>query len=85
MHALNPTAARVWQRCDGSTSPGEIAAVLRREMGTPEAEALVALTLEQLARVHLLEVPVESRRDRPVTTRRWLLSRGVAAAMLPAI
>ena len=54
-------------------------------MGIPEAEAVVDLTLTQLARLHLLELPVESRGDRPATTRRWLLGRGVAAAMLPAI
>ena len=28
---------------------------------------------------------MESRGDRPATTRRWLLGRGVAAAMLPVI
>ena len=22
VHALNPTAARVWRQCDGATSPG---------------------------------------------------------------
>ena len=85
VHALNPTAARVWRQCDGATSPDAIAAVLRAEMGIPEAEAVVDLTLTQLARVHLLELPVESRGDRPAPTRRWLLGRGVAAAMLPAI
>jgi Coenzyme PQQ synthesis protein D (PqqD) len=25
VHALNPTAARVWQQCDGQTSPEQIA------------------------------------------------------------
>ena len=85
VHALNPTAARVWRQCDGATSPDAIAAALRAEMGIPEAEAVVDLTLAQLARLHLLELPVESRGDRPATTRRWLLGRGVAAAMLPAI
>ena len=85
VHALNPTAARVWRQCDGATSPEAIAAVLRVEMGIPKAEAVVDLTLTQLARVHLLELPVESRGDRSAPTRRWLLSRGLAAAMLPAI
>ena len=85
VHALNPTAARVWRQCDGATSPDAIAAALRVEMGIPEAEAVVDLTLRHLARVHLLERPVDSRGDRPATTRRWLLGRGVAAAMLPAI
>ena len=85
VHALNPTAARVWRQCDGATSPDAIAAALRVEMGISEADAVVDLTLAQLARLHLLELPVESRGDRPATTRRWLLRRGVAAAMLPAI
>jgi hypothetical protein len=85
VHALNPTAACVWRHCDGATSPDAIAAALRVETGVPEAEAVVDLTLAQLARLHLLELPVESRNDRPATTRRWLLGRGVAAAMLPAI
>ena len=85
VHALNPTAARVWRQCDGATSPDAIAAALRREMGIVEADAVVDLTLRKLARLHLLELPVDARADRPATTRRWLLNRGVAAAMLPAI
>ncbi len=85
VHALNPTAARVWRQCDGATSPEAIAAALRVELGIPEAEAVVDLTLRHLARVHLLERPVDSRGDRPATTRRWLLGHGVAAAMLPVI
>ena len=85
VHALNPTAARVWRQCDGATSPDVIAAALRVEMAIPEADEVVDLTLAELARLHLLELPVKSHGDRPATTRRWLLGRGVAAAMLPAI
>ena len=85
VHALNPTAACVWRLCDGATCPDAIAAALRAEMGIPEADAVVNLTLTELTRLHLLELPGESRGDRPATTRRWLLGRGVAAAMLPAI
>ena len=85
VHALNPTAALVWRQCDGVTSPDAIAAALRVEMGILEADAVVELTLRHLARLHLLELPEGSRGDRPLTTRRWLLSRGVAAALLPVI
>ena len=85
VHALNPTAARVWRQCDGATSIDAIAAALRVEMSIPEAEAIVDLTLKQLAGVHLLELPVEPRGGRSATTRRWLLGRGLTAAMLPAI
>ena len=85
VHALNPTAACVWRQCDGVTSPDAIAAALHQELGIPEAAAVVDLTLTQLASLHLLALPVESRGDRPGTTRRWLLARGVAAVMLPAV
>ncbi len=85
VHALNPTAACVWRLCDGATSPDAIAAVLQREMEIAEAEAVVKLTLTELAHRHLLEVPAESRDDRPAPTRRWLLGRGLKAAMLPAV
>ncbi len=33
VHALNPTAARVWRLCDGATSPDAMAAALARDMG----------------------------------------------------
>jgi hypothetical protein len=85
VHALNPIAACVWRHCDGATSPDTMAAVLHQVLEIAEAEAVVDLTLRQLAHLHLLEGPVASGGDRPPTTRRWLLRRGVAAAMLPAI
>jgi Coenzyme PQQ synthesis protein D (PqqD) len=48
VHALNATAARVWQQCDGATSPEVIAAALHRDLAMPEAEAVVDLTLPTL-------------------------------------
>ena len=53
--------------------------------GSSRPRAVVDLTLTQLTRAHLLELPLESRGERPATTRRWLLGRGLTAAMLPAI
>ncbi len=86
VHALNPTAARVWRQCDGATSPDAIAAALRVEMGIPEADAVVDLTLRQLARLHLLELPVELARrstgnDPALAARSWR-GRGDAAGDL---
>ena len=43
VHALNPTAARVWRQCDGATSREAMAAVLRMELGIPEVEGVVDL------------------------------------------
>ncbi len=85
VHALNATAGRVWQLCDGATSPEAMAAALRRDLALPEAEAVVTLTLRHLARAHLLEVQGDLPADRRGLTRRALLGRGVAASLLPAI
>ncbi len=77
VHALNPTAACVWRQCDGATSRDAIAAVLRAELGIPEAEAVVDLTLAHLARLHLLELPVDESRgdqigaDAALAARAW--------------
>ena len=83
VHALNPTAARVWRQCDGATSPEAMAAALRRDLAVPEAEAVVELTLRHLARAHLLEAPAIGPSDRQGWTRRALHSPrcgGLAAA-----
>ena len=85
VHAFNPTAATVWRLCDGATSTDAIAEVLHREMGIPEAHAVVDLTLKKLASLRLLDLPVESLRERSAPSRRWLLGRGLATAMLPAV
>ena len=85
VHALNPTAACVWRRATGRRAADAIAAAVHRELGIPEADAVVDLTLKELAGLHLLELPVESLVKHPAPTRRWLLGRGLAAAMLPAV
>ena len=60
VHALNPTAASVWRRCDGATTADEIAVAVHRELGIPDTDAVVDLTLKEFAGLHLLEQPVES-------------------------
>ena len=85
VHALNPTAARVWQRCDGQTSPQQIAATLATDLKLPNAEELVWLALSQLEKAHLLTEPVVKPAKRNVLPRREFLRLGVAAALLPVI
>ena len=75
----------MWRLCDGATSADAIAAVVHREMGITDADAVVDLTLKEFAGLHLLEQPVELLGRHPAPTRRWLLERGLAAAMLPAV
>ena len=71
VHALNHTAAFVWQRCDGRTAPADIAAALSAEVSLDDADAVVRLTLQELADAHLLTGPLDevarvSRRDHVV-------------------
>ena len=47
VHALNPTAARVWEMCDGRTSVSEMASRLRAELGVAHADDLVWLALAE--------------------------------------
>jgi coenzyme PQQ synthesis protein D (PqqD) len=54
-HCLNQTAAFVWQRCNGRTTPREIADALRRSLNQPVDETLVWLALDQLERNHLIK------------------------------
>ena len=82
VHALNHTAAFVWQRCDGRTAPAELAAALSAEAAIDDAEAVVRLTLQELAAAQLLVAPLD---ELAPVSRRDLLRRGVAAAAIPAI
>src|SRR4029453_14216713 len=55
VHALNATAARVWDLCDGRTPIAQMAAVLRREGHDTDAELLVRQALDALRGAGLLE------------------------------
>jgi hypothetical protein len=86
VHALNPTAAQVWQLCDGRTSPAQIADTLQAELNAAQAEELVWLTLSQLERAQLLAEEVVKPSGRRVLSRRqFLKGLGMAAALLPVV
>lgn len=86
VHNLNPTAATVWQLCDGQTSPQQIAHQLKGDLTPAQAEELVWLTLKRLEQAHLLQDKVVKPAGRKVYTRREMLVRlGVAAALLPVV
>jgi hypothetical protein len=87
VHALNPTAARVWQLCDGHSSPAQIAATLQAEVDVPavEAQELVWLTLARLEKAHLLTEEVVKPAGHKLMPRREFLKLGIAAALLPVV
>jgi hypothetical protein len=84
VHALNATAASVWQLCDGKTSIEEMAARLSAD-ALPHAAELVALSLEEFQQKHLLDAGDGSSSPRRPISRRVLLRRGLTAALLPVV
>lgn len=82
VHSLNPTAARIWNLCDGVLTDAEIAERLRSESGLPQAEEVVRFALAEFARRHLLADEIVTS----VPSRRALLMRlGKATALLPVV
>jgi hypothetical protein len=78
---LNRTAALVWKHCDGRTSVAGLSRLLAPELGSPGAEELVWLALEQLGRDRLLEERVARPAALAGVSRRELVRRlGLAAA-----
>jgi hypothetical protein len=86
-HAINQSAAAVYDLCDGQSSKSEMAAEVRRRTGLPEDEEIVDLALAELVDAGL--VAVDDSEPRSDTTRRSLIRRltltSVAAMMLPVV
>jgi hypothetical protein len=86
MHALNPTAAAIWQQCDGETAPALMATRLAQELNLPDAEKLVWLSLNRLEKAGLLQEKPTARLNRSIYTRREVLKlAGITLAMLPVV
>src|SRR5205823_8347999 len=86
-HALNQSAAVVYELCDGKTHAAEMAAEIQRRTGLPADEEIVNLALTELIDAGL--VVLDDPEPPPAPTRRSLLRRfaltGAAAAMLPIV
>jgi hypothetical protein len=72
-HCLNPTAARVWELCDGQRSVTQIASEIGSGAGSEASEEVVWLAVEQLSRAGLMErsvkLPGKGMRRREVIKR----------------
>lgn len=84
-HCLNPTAALVWEWCDGETAVPEMTRRLGERLGTPVRDEIVWGALRQLGRARLLEGKVEPPRGKGVSRRELLKTSTLAAAMLPVV
>jgi hypothetical protein len=86
-HAINQSAATVYDLCDGNTSKSEMAAEIHRRTGLPADQEIVDLALSELVETGLvmLDDP-ESRSDvsRRALIRRLALS-STLALMLPVV
>jgi len=86
-HALNQSAAVVYELCDGKTSAVQMATEIQRRTGLPADEEIVNLALAELADAGL--VVLDGPEPPAAPTRRSLLRRfaltGAAAAMLPVV
>jgi len=85
-HCLNDTAARIWRRCDGKVSVGQLAAALSKELSAPVDETVIWMAFKQFSRARLLEVPIGNSRVSGISRRDVLRRAGVAAAVaLPVV
>ena len=84
-HALNPSAAGIWRRCDGETTPAEIAARLTDALQMPVTEEFVRYGLDQLREFHLLEESASVGPTAGATRRDLIRAAGLAALALPLI
>ena len=82
VHSLNPTAARIWNLCDGVLTDAEIAERLRRESDLTHADEVVRFALAEFSRRHLLagDAGISSP-----SRRALLVQLGRTAALLPVV
>jgi hypothetical protein len=86
-HSLNPTAAGVWKRCDGASTPAEIACLVSADLGTTVDEQTVWYALHELARKDLLAETGLPVGVSPITRRQLVRRAGLVAAAvaIPAV
>jgi hypothetical protein len=86
-HALNQSAAAVFDLCDGKASKSEMAAEIERRTSLPADEEIVELALAELVDAGL--IVVEAPEAPPTISRRSLVRRlslsAAAVMMLPVV
>jgi hypothetical protein len=85
-HALNETAAIIFDLCDGTTTRAEMVAEVARRTGLPADESIVDLALTELSDAGLI---VLSDSAQPALVRRALIRKlalpVAAIALLPVV
>ena len=85
-HCLNRTAAFVWSRCDGRSTPEEIAELMEKEWQSPVNVDAVWFTLDKLSKAGLLQERMILPQAKAGMSRRSAIRRlGVGALMIPVV
>ena len=82
-HCLDRTSAAIWRRCDGRSTPAQIAKGLGGELSSLDAD-LVWVALQRLDKAHLLEQRLPKGHS-PALPRRELLKRVAAVGGLSVL
>jgi len=86
-HALNQSAAAVFDLCDGKTSTADMAAAIQRRTGLPADEEIVELALAELVDAGL--IVLDGPESPSTISRRSLVRRlslsAAAVMMLPVV
>lgn len=81
-HCLNPTAAKIWSRCDGRTTIAEMCQTLEEDLNVPVDDEVVWLAIKELRESQLLEDSFVPPPTLKRLSRRTVMKRlGMAAAV----
>src|SRR5262249_41520017 len=81
-HCLNPSAAMIWEHCDGTRTVQELAGLFKGDLTPTEREEMVWVALDQLDRSNLLEHRIERPDAIKGLSRRQMLKAAGIAAMI---
>jgi hypothetical protein len=85
-HCLNQTAAFVWNRCDGRSTPDQIARLMENELHSPASVDAVWFALNKLSKADLLQEQITLPQAKAGMSRRSAMRRlAVGALMIPAV
>ena len=87
-HALNPTAAFIFDQCDGKTTVEQMSRRMATELNIPHSDQVTTMALDRLGRANLLIKPVANNSSTNLSRRELLKlagKTGLAAAMLPVV
>jgi len=85
VHCLTKMAAAIWENCNGTRSPDDLARIVEAKLGQPVDRNLVLQALEELEKADLLEAGSGMVSDAGLTSRREAMGKiAIASTALVA-